>query len=60
MLALDGLSLSVAAGEMVSLIGPSGCGKSTLLRLIAGLERPTSGELRVGTEPIDGPSAGAG
>jgi ABC-type nitrate/sulfonate/bicarbonate transport system ATPase subunit len=59
-LALDRLSVSVAAGEMVSLIGPSGCGKSTLLRLIAGLDRPTSGELRVGTERIDGPSAERG
>ena len=58
--ALDRLSLSVAAGEMVSLIGPSGCGKSTLLRLIAGLDAPTSGELRVGTEPIAGPSAERG
>lgn len=60
MLALEGLSIAVAGGEMVSLIGPSGCGKSTLLRLIAGLEPPTSGELRVGGEPIDGPSAERG
>jgi ABC-type nitrate/sulfonate/bicarbonate transport system ATPase subunit len=59
-LALDRLSLSVAAGEMVSLIGPSGCGKSTLLRLIAGLDRPTSGELRVGTKPITRPDADRG
>jgi ABC-type nitrate/sulfonate/bicarbonate transport system ATPase subunit len=57
---LDGLSLTVAAGEMVSLVGPSGCGKSTLLRLIAGLDAPTDGELRVGTAPITGPSAERG
>ncbi|MDR3617731.1 MAG: ABC transporter ATP-binding protein [Paludisphaera borealis] len=60
LLALDGFSLSVAAGEMVSLIGPSGCGKSTLLRLIAGLEQPDSGELRVGSTPITSPSAERG
>jgi len=59
-LALDDFTLTVAAGEMVSLIGPSGCGKSTLLRLIAGLDRPTSGELRVGGERINGPSAERG
>jgi len=58
--ALAGVSLTVRAGEMVSLIGPSGCGKSTLLRLIAGLDEPTSGELRVGAEPITGPSAERG
>ncbi len=58
--ALHGFSLSVAAGEMVSLIGPSGCGKSTLLRLIAGLDRPESGALRVGDAPITDPSAERG
>ena len=45
--ALDGIDLTVADGEFVSLIGPSGCGKSTLLRLIADLDEPTSGELTV-------------
>lgn len=45
--ALDGLSLTVAAGEYVSVTGPSGCGKSTLLHLLAGLDRADSGELVV-------------
>jgi sulfonate transport system ATP-binding protein len=58
--ALEGVSLDVQPGELVSLIGPSGCGKSTLLRLIAGLDEPTSGELRIGNEPIAGPSAERG
>ncbi len=58
--ALEGLSLTVAAGAMVALVGPSGCGKSTLLRLIAGLETPTAGELLVGAEPIRAPSAERG
>jgi NitT/TauT family transport system ATP-binding protein/sulfonate transport system ATP-binding protein len=58
--ALHGLSLEVPAGEMVALVGPSGCGKSTLLRLIAGLETPDSGDLRVGAEPITGPGAERG
>jgi ABC-type nitrate/sulfonate/bicarbonate transport system ATPase subunit len=55
--ALDNVTLSVAAGEMVCLVGPSGCGKSTLLRLVAGLDQPSEGELRVGNDPIAGPSA---
>lgn len=59
-LALDSISLSLAAGELVSLVGPSGCGKSTLLRLIAGLDAPDSGELLVGSEPITEPSAERG
>jgi ABC-type nitrate/sulfonate/bicarbonate transport system ATPase subunit len=59
-LALNAISLTVRAGELVSLVGPSGCGKSTLLRLIAGLDEPTSGELRVGKEAITGPSAERG
>ncbi|CAN5120573.1 ABC transporter ATP-binding protein [soil metagenome] len=45
--ALQGIDLTVGPGEFVSLIGPSGCGKSTLLRLIADLDEPTVGELRV-------------
>jgi ABC-type nitrate/sulfonate/bicarbonate transport system ATPase subunit len=58
--ALDAVSLSVAAGELISIVGPSGCGKSTLLRLIAGLDSPNSGELRVDAAPIIGPSAERG
>ena len=46
--ALRDIDIEVPRGEFVSIIGPSGCGKSTLLRLISGLERPTSGEVRFG------------
>lgn len=59
-LALDGITLELAPGELASLVGPSGCGKSTLLRLIAGLDSPDSGELMIGTEPITGPNAERG
>jgi len=60
MTALNDVTLSIAAGELVSLVGPSGCGKSTLLRLIAGLDSPNSGELWVGNERIEAPSAERG
>jgi ABC-type sugar transport system ATPase subunit len=41
------LNLDIQSGEFVSLVGPSGCGKSTILRMVAGLEDPTSGEIRI-------------
>ena len=47
---LSGLSLAVAAGEVVALVGPSGCGKSTLLELVGGLAVPAAGEVVVGDE----------
>ncbi|MEV4657352.1 ABC transporter ATP-binding protein [Micromonospora sp. NPDC049301] len=50
--ALDGVSLSVRAGEAVAVMGPSGCGKSTLLNMIAGLDRPTTGRVVVQGEDL--------
>ncbi|MFO1188605.1 MAG: ABC transporter ATP-binding protein [Alphaproteobacteria bacterium] len=55
--ALDGVSLTVAEGEFVSLLGPSGCGKTTLLRCIAGLEEPDSGSIRIAGTEVFSPKA---
>lgn len=49
---LDGVDLEVDPGVFVSFIGPSGSGKSTLLNLIAGLDKPTSGRITVGGQPV--------
>jgi sulfonate transport system ATP-binding protein len=58
--ALDDFTLSVDGGEAVAVVGGSGCGKSTLLRLIAGLERPSVGEVRVDNLRIHEPHPAVG
>ena len=51
---LRGVSLDIRDGEFLTLVGPSGCGKSTLLRIIAGLETPDGGTIRIGGRSVDG------
>ncbi|MFY1621215.1 ABC transporter ATP-binding protein, partial [Micromonospora sp. WMMD736] len=52
--ALDGIDLATAEGEYLVLLGPSGCGKTTLLRTIAGLERPSSGDVLIDRQVVTG------
>jgi NitT/TauT family transport system ATP-binding protein len=58
--ALSGIQFDVHRREFISVIGPSGCGKSTLIRIVAGLETPTSGSIRIDGNPVDGPGADRG
>src|SRR3978361_1707314 len=58
LVALKSLNLHIDDGEFLILVGPSGCGKSTALRLLAGLDKPTSGEIRIGGRPVTGLSPG--
>lgn len=59
-LILKDINMEVEAGEFVCILGQSGCGKSTLLRLLAGLEKPTSGELLIDGKSVEGASLDKG
>src|SRR5262249_49928038 len=52
--AIDDVTLDIGDGEFLVLVGPSGCGKTTALRLVAGLEKPTSGTIRIGGAVMNG------
>jgi iron(III) transport system ATP-binding protein len=52
--AVADIDLSISSGELITLLGPSGCGKTTTLRMLAGLEEPTSGEIRIGDQTVFG------
>jgi len=59
-LALHATNLEVAENDFITILGPSGCGKSTLLRIVAGLDRPTAGEVLLDARRIAGPGADRG
>src|SRR5699024_11947428 len=54
MTALNGVNLDIHENEFITVVGPSGCGKSTLLNIIAGLLKPTSGEVLCNGKPVEG------
>lgn len=58
--AVDTVTETIAAGEFISILGPSGCGKSTLMMMLAGLLRPTEGEIRFQGKKVTGPQEGFG
>jgi ABC-type nitrate/sulfonate/bicarbonate transport system ATPase subunit len=58
--ALQPTTLAVADNDFITILGPSGCGKSTLLRIVAGLDRPTAGNVLLDGTPVGGPGADRG
>jgi NitT/TauT family transport system ATP-binding protein len=58
--AVENFTLEVRAGEFLAIVGPSGCGKTTVLNMLAGLEQPTAGSIRLDGRLIDGPGAERG
>jgi ABC-type nitrate/sulfonate/bicarbonate transport system ATPase subunit len=58
--ALQPVSLAVADNDFITILGPSGCGKSTLLRIVAGLDRPTTGRVLLDGAPVTGPGPDRG
>ena len=60
MVAIEEINLQVKNGEFVCILGPSGCGKTTLLRIIAGLQKPTSGKITINGKEISGPGSDRG
>jgi NitT/TauT family transport system ATP-binding protein len=58
--ALNDINLNVTSGEFLSIVGPSGCGKSTMMKLVAGLRKPTRGEIKILGQTVDGPRSDVG